>query len=106
MTGQSGTDNLEAEFDKCLWKQWFDIIEQPGEHYLNNEVRRIGSIKYIVSNLVLTGTDHVYLQKAKLFYNGQVGNPESLTTWLENIPAGNYTKVTCTIGVDKSTMGT
>ena len=70
----------------------------------NNEVLKIRSIKYIISNIVLIkedGTSFTY-PKNKSYFIVDQGSPESLLLNLTNVPAGNYAAVKFGVGVDQA----
>jgi hypothetical protein len=69
-----------------------------------NEVLKISSIKYIVSNIVLTkedGTTFTY-PKAQSYFIVDEATPASLLLNLSNVPAANYKSIKFGIGVDKA----
>ena len=70
----------------------------------NAEALKISTIKYIISNIVLTnenGTTFTY-PKSESYFIVDEETPASLLLNLTNIPAGNYTKVKFGIGVDEA----
>ena len=70
----------------------------------NAEVLKISTIKYIISNIILTnedGTTFTY-PKSESYFIVDEETPSSLILNLVNIPAGNYTKVKFGIGVDET----
>ena len=70
----------------------------------NAEALKISSVKYIISNIVLTnenGTTFTYPKNESYFIVDEE-NSASLLLNLSNIPAGNYTKVKFGIGVDEA----
>lgn len=99
----SGTGNLGIEFDNAYGSNDL-ILSNQANSTSNKEVLKISSIKYIISNIVLTKEDGTTFRypKSESYFIIDESNPESLTAELENIPAGNYTKVTFGIGVDKA----
>ncbi len=68
----------------------------------NNETVTINRFNYIISNVVLykeDGTAYVYPKEDSYFVVSEEG--EINTVHLENIPAGDYTKVKFGLGVDE-----
>lgn len=102
-TAISGTGNLGVEFDNAYGSNDL-ILSAQANTTSNDEVLKISSIKYIISNIVLTKEDGTTFRypKSESYFIIDESNPESLTADLENVPAGNYTKVTFGIGVDKA----
>jgi hypothetical protein len=99
----SGTGNIGIEFDNAYGSNDL-ILSTQGNTTSNSEVLKISSIKYIVSNIVLTNEDGTSFSypKSESYFIIDESNTESLTAELLNVPAGNYTKVTFGIGVDKA----
>lgn len=99
----SGTGSLGIEFDNSFGDN--DLILNTQSNVTSaNEVLKISTIKYIVSNIVLTkedGTTFTY-PKSKSYFIVDESNSSSLVLDLENVPAANYTKVKFGIGVDKA----
>ncbi|WP_341696331.1 MbnP family protein [Flavobacterium arundinis] len=68
----------------------------------NGESLAINRLNYIVSNMVLIkadGSEYVYPKEESYFVISAEGNLKS--AMLENIPAGDYTKIRLGLGVDK-----
>jgi hypothetical protein len=99
----TGTGALTLEFDNAF-KANDLILTSQANTTANNEVLKISTVKYIVSNIVLTkedGTTFTY-PKSESYFIIDEATPASLEAQLKNIPAGNYTKVKFGIGVDKA----
>jgi hypothetical protein len=98
----SGTGNLNVEFDNAFGSN--DLILSTQENRTSNaEVLKINKVKYIISNIVLTdedGTTFKYPKNDSYFIIDEA-TPASLLAKLENVPAGNYTKIKFGIGVDQ-----
>lgn len=98
----SGTGNLKVEFDNAFGSN--DLILNTQENTTStNEVLKIAKLKYIISNIVLTnedGTTFTY-PKSESYFIIDEATPASLLANLENVPAGNYTKIKFGVGVDK-----
>jgi hypothetical protein len=99
----TGTGNLELKFDNAF-KTNDLLLNTQTNISSNNEVLKISKLKYIISNIVLTKEDGTTLTypKSESYFIIDEATPTSLTAELENIPAGNYTKVQFGIGVDKA----
>lgn len=97
----SGTGNLEIEFDNAYGNNDL-ILSAQANTTSNSEVLKIDKLKYIVSNIVLTKEDGtiVTYPKSSSYFIVDEANPANIE--LENIPAGNYTKIKFGIGVDKA----
>lgn len=99
----SGTGNLGVEFDNAFGSNDL-ILNTQTNTTLNNEVLKISTIKYIISNIVLTkedGTTFVYPKGESYFIVDEATEASHLLE-LTNVPAANYTKVKFGIGVDKA----
>jgi len=98
-----GTGSLGIEFDNSFGDN--DLILNNQSNVTSvNEVLKISTIKYIVSNIVLTkedGTTFTY-PKSESYFIVDESNSSSLVLDLGNVPASNYTKVKFGIGVDKA----
>lgn len=97
-----GTGNLNIEFDHSYAGNDLILGSQPYTTS-NSETLKIGTIKYIVSNIVLTdenGTTFTY-PKSDSYFIVDESNEASLLLNLQHIPAANYTKVKFGIGVDQ-----
>ncbi|TRX39793.1 MbnP family protein [Flavobacterium restrictum] len=99
----TGTGNLGIEFDNAFGTNDL-ILNTQANTTSNNEVLKISNIKYIISNIVLTkedGTIFTY-PKSESYFIIDEADPTSVVAELENVPAGNYTKVKFGIGVDQA----
>lgn len=99
----SGTGNLGLEFDNAFGSNDL-ILNTQTNTTSNNEVLKISTIKYIISNIVLTkedGTTFVYPKSESYFIVDEATEASHLLE-LTNVPAANYTKVKFGIGVDKA----
>jgi len=101
----SGVGALSLEFDSVF--KTADFIHGTPYTNSNGEVIKIDSLKYIVSNVVLTKADGstyvVPKNQSYVIVDEFKPNTDEGTTALElpNIPAGNYVKVQFGIGVDQ-----
>lgn len=99
----SGQGNLGVEFDNVFGTADL-ILNSQSNVTSQSETLKISSVKYIISNIVLTkedGTTYTYPKSQSYFI---VDESEEATHLLElsAIPAGNYTKIKFGIGVDQS----
>jgi hypothetical protein len=98
----TGQGNLEVEFDNVYGAA--DLVLNTQSNITSqNETLQISTVKYIVSNIVLTkedGTTFIYPKSESYFI---VDESDEATQLLElsAIPAGNYTKIKFGIGVDQ-----
>ena len=102
-TAISGNGKLEVEFDNIFGGADL-ILDSQANTTSQGEILKISDIKYIVSNIVLTkedGTTFTY-PKSESYFIVSERNQLSHVVELENIPAGNYTKITFGIGVDEN----
>ncbi|MBC5836407.1 MbnP family protein [Flavobacterium muglaense] len=99
----SGTGNLDLEFDNSYGENDL-LLNSQSYTTSNNEALKISTLKYIVSNIVLTkedGTTYTY-PKSQSYFIIDESDSEKRVAGLVDVPAGNYTKVTFGIGVDKT----
>lgn len=99
----TGTGSLKVEFENGFAENAL-ILESPTVATSQNEVLKISSVKYIVSNIVLTkedGTTFTY-PKSESYFIVDEENPSSLLLNLSNIPAANYKSIKFGIGVDQA----
>lgn len=99
----SGTGNIGIEFDNAFGENDL-ILNTQSNTTSNDEVLKIGKIKFIISNIVLTDENGVTFTypKNESYFIVDESDESSLVLDLENIPAGNYTKVKFGIGVDQA----
>lgn len=98
----SGTGNLTVEFDNAYGDNDLILVNQPNATS-QGEILKIATLKYIVSNIVLTkedGTTHTYPKSDSYFIVDETNHASQFIN-LSNIPAGNYKKITFGIGVDQ-----
>ena len=102
VTDVSGTGTVGVEFDNAFGDNDL-ILNTQGNTTTNNEVLKISTVKYIISNIVLTkddGTTYTY-PKSQSYFIVDEANADTQILNLTNVPAGNYTKVKFGVGVDK-----
>jgi hypothetical protein len=99
----TGTGNLKVKFENGFADNAL-IMGSSTVATSTNEVLKISSIKYIVSNIVLTKEDGTFFTypKAESYFIVDQGNPDSLLLNLSAVPAGNYKAIKFGIGVDKA----
>ena len=103
LTNISGNGNLSVEFDNSYNGNDLILNAANGANS-NGEILKITTAKYIVSNIVLTnenGTTFTY-PKSNSYFIVDESNASSLFLDLNNVPAGNYTKIKFGIGVDQA----
>lgn len=99
----SGTGKLSVEFDNSFGSNDLILSTQPNTTS-QGEMLKISTVKYIVSNIVLTnedGTTFTY-PKSESYFIVDETDAVSRFLELENIPAGNYAKIKFGIGVDQA----
>lgn len=99
----SGTGNLGIEFDNSFGANDL-ILSTQVNTTSNSEVLKIATVKYIISNIVLTkedGTTFTYPKSESYFIVDEASEASRLLK-LTNVPAANYTKVKFGIGVGKA----
>jgi len=99
----AGVGKLGVEFDNVFGSSNL-ILNTQNNVTSQGETLKISDVKYIVSNIVLTkedGTTFVY-PKAKSYFIVNEADAATQEIALENIPAGDYTKIKFGIGVDKT----
>lgn len=99
----TGTGSIEIEYDNSFGGNDL-ILTSQSNTTSNSEVLKVSMAKYIVSNVVLTkedGTEVTYPKSESYFIiDESTTGAQSIT--LNNIPAGDYTKIKFGIGVDKA----
>ncbi len=98
----SGTGSLDVEFDNAFGGNDL-ILNTQSNVTSNNEGLKISTIKYIISNIVLTkedGSTFTY-PKGQSYFIVNEADEDSHVLHLENVPAGNYTKIKFGVGVDQ-----
>jgi hypothetical protein len=97
----SGNGEVELYFDNAV--NGDDLILGTSTYTnSNNETLKINRLNYIVSNFVLIkedGTEVAYPKESSYFVISEESDIN--TIHLENIPAGNYTKIRFGLGVDQ-----
>lgn len=99
----AGTGSLKIEFENGFADNSL-VLGSATVPTSQNEVLKISSMKFIVSNMVLTkedGSTFVY-PKSESYFIVDVSNPESLLLNLSAIPAGNYKSIKFGIGIDQA----
>jgi hypothetical protein len=98
----SGTGTLNVEFDNAFGND--DLILNSQTYTTSqNEALKISTVKYIISNIVLTsedGAEFVY-PKSESYFIVNEGDEDTHVLALTDFPAGNYTKIKFGIGVDQ-----
>lgn len=99
----TGTGALKVEFENGFADNAL-VLGSATVPTSQNEVLKISSVKYIVSNIVLTkedGTTFTYPKEQSYFIVDEA-IPSSLLLNLSNIPAANYKSIKFGIGVDQA----
>ncbi|RAR69271.1 MbnP family protein [Flavobacterium aciduliphilum] len=99
----SGTGSLKIQFENGFAGNEL-VLGAANMPTSQNEVLKVSSIKYIVSNIVLTkedGSTFTY-PKASSYFIVDESTPSSLILNLSNVPAANYKSITFGIGVDQA----
>lgn len=99
----TGTGALKVEFENGFADNAL-VLGSATVPTSENEVLKISSVKYIVSNIVLTkedGTTFTYPKEQSYFIVDEA-IPSSLLLNLSNIPAANYKSIKFGIGVDQA----
>ncbi|OYU79641.1 MAG: hypothetical protein CFE23_13215 [Flavobacterium sp. BFFFF1] len=98
----SGTGNLGVEFDNAFGGNDL-ILNTQSNSTSEGELLHINSVRYIVSNVVLTkedGTTFTY-PKSQSYFIVSEADENSHVLELTDIPAGDYVKIKFGIGVDQ-----
>lgn len=99
----TGTGKLAVEFDNSFGSNDLILATQTNTTS-NSEVLKINTLKYIISNIVLTkedGTTFTYPKSESYFIVDETAQASHLLE-LTAVPAANYTKIKFGIGVDKA----
>ena len=102
LNNTTGTGTLNVEFDNAFAGD--DLILNSQNYTTSqNEVLKISTVKYIISNIVLTsedGAEFIY-PKSQSYFIVNEADVSSQVLALTDFPAGNYTKIKFGIGVDQ-----
>lgn len=98
----TGTGSLNIEFDNVYQSNNLIQNTQPNTTS-QNEVLKIGQLKYIVSNIKLTKADGSIFAypKSQSYFIVDETDEASTTLQLQDIPSGDYVSVSFGIGVDQ-----
>jgi hypothetical protein len=99
----SGNGNLKIEFENGFADNAL-VVGSATVPTSQHEVLKISSIKYIVSNIILTkedGSTYTY-PKSESYFIVDEAMPSSLLLNLNNVPAANYKSIKFGIGVDQA----
>lgn len=109
--GDEKTGSMEIEFDNVVGDA--DLaLETAGEPYTNaaSESYAVTALKYYISHISLHRSDGFVFEDA-VSHDGSSGyylidetDPGSLHVSLENVPAGDYTSISFTVGVDPEVL--
>lgn len=94
-----GKGVLNFEFENVVGNQALVLNTQ---NYTNalGETFNVSTFKYYVSNIILTKDDGSVYKVPENYFLIDQSEPASCSPKLEDIPAGDYTKISFTIGVD------
>jgi hypothetical protein len=99
----TGQGKIGIEFDNVFGSADL-ILNSQANVTSQGETLNVSDVKYIISNIVLIkedGSTYVY-PKSNSYFIVSEANDASHVLDLENIPAGNYTKIKFGIGVDEA----
>jgi hypothetical protein len=98
------TSALEITFDNRISPSQDLVLENTVYVNQNNESVVTNELKYIISNIALTGYDGSVFEYPKddSYFVINEEDPSSLTLSLTGIPIGNYSHISFGIGVDQS----
>lgn len=99
----TGEGTLSVKYDQAFGDNDL-ILDSQTNTTSFDEVLKISTVKYIVSNIVLTkedGTTFTY-PKSESYFIIDESDAASLKINLNKVPAGDYTKIKFGIGVDES----
>jgi hypothetical protein len=97
----SGNGDLAIEFDQAYGNDDL-VLNSSNAANSQGETLKISDIKYIVGNMVLTnenGQTFTYPKAESYFVIDEIAGEPVIT--LHNVPAGNYTAVRFTAGIDQ-----
>jgi hypothetical protein len=95
------TGELEIAFEH-VWGMNEDVFSLNTDyvHPMNNEALNFSTIKYYVSNIILTKEDGTQWKDSNSYYLIDLSKPASLKLALSKVPVGTYKSMTYTLGVD------
>lgn len=93
--------NVVLEFDNVVG---LDSLALDAREYTNANGDRfkVSMFKYYISNIILTKADGTEYQQPESYYLIDQSNPASKLVTLQDVPAGEYTSLTFTVGVDSA----
>lgn len=96
-----GNGTVDFEFENVVNNAPLTLGTQS---YTNakNETFTVSTFKYYVSNIELTNTDGTVYKAPESYFLIDQSQSSSFNPKLENVPAGDYNKISFTIGVDSA----
>ena len=83
---ETGNGNLSIHFENTFEESEI-VFNEPTVETSNGEVLKINTVKYVISNIILTNYDGSTLSCTG---NYQIDEPSNINIDLSNIPFGNY----------------
>ncbi|QNF34042.1 hypothetical protein HUW51_15415 [Adhaeribacter swui] len=93
------TGKVTLEFDHVVGDQALALNPQQYTN-ANGDQFQITTFKYYISNIVLTKADGTSYKQPESYYLVDEEEPDSKLITLEEVPSGEYTGLTFTVGVD------
>jgi hypothetical protein len=72
------------------------------KHPMTKDTLNFSVLKYYISNLKLKKTDGTFYTQPESYYLVDLANPASLSLSVTNVPVGDYTDLSFTMGVDST----
>lgn len=97
----TGTGSVSIEFENVINNNALILGTQ---NYVNakGESFNVSVLKYYISNIELSKADGSIYKVPENYFLIDQSNPATLTQELQDIPSGDYNKITFTIGVDST----
>lgn len=97
----AGTGSFNLEFNHVVGGQTLQMGTQTYTN-ANGDDYKVTTFRYYVSNFVLTKTDGSKVSIPESYLLVNAGDPASIIQKLADIPAGDYSAIEYTIGVDQA----
>ncbi len=98
----NGTVNIEFAHKYGMMSDKDFILDSIFIHPMKNDTMYFSKFKYFFTNVKLKKADGTYWTETESYHLIDLSKPSSLTISLANVPAGDYTSLEYTLGVDSA----
>ena len=96
----NGTVNIEFAHKYGMMSDKDFMLDSIFIHPMKNDTMYFSKFKYFFTNVKLKKVDGTYWTETESYHLIDLAKPSSLTISLTNVPAGDYTSLEYTLGVD------